>query len=218
MEQSYYDLHVHSFLSDGVLGPGELARRAESLGVSGMIYCDHVDEVTLEPILKQLIEGIEGLRKNRKIALKVGCELTHVTPQAIPELARRARKLGAEFVAVHGETIVEPVAPGTNRAAASCSDVDLLAHPGFVQEDELQLAIDNQVALEITARRGHSLTNGYLVACGANYPVRLVICTDTHLPTDLIGPQRALEIVRAAGHQSPELVLEANKQLFMEAG
>ena len=52
------------------------------------------------------------------VELLVGVELTHVAPTNIDRLAREAKALGAEVVVVHGETIVEPVAPGTNKSAA----------------------------------------------------------------------------------------------------
>ncbi len=38
-----------------------------------------------------------------------------VAPRYIPEVARRARRAGAEIVLVHGETLAEPVPPGTVR-------------------------------------------------------------------------------------------------------
>ncbi len=44
-------------------------------------------------------------------------------------MVRLSKELGAEIVVVHGETSVEPVAPGTNNASVELSDVDILAHP-----------------------------------------------------------------------------------------
>jgi len=46
-------------------------------------------------------------------------------------MVRKARRLGAELVVVHGETLVEPVPPGTNRRAIEAG-ADILAHPGLI--------------------------------------------------------------------------------------
>ena len=67
----------------------------------------------------------------------------------------------ADLVVVHGETMAEPVVKGTNRAAVDCEFVDVLAHPGFITLDEARIATANGVHLELTSRRGHSLTNGH---------------------------------------------------------
>ena len=64
---------------------------------------------------------------------------------------------------VHGETPVEPVPAGTNHAAINAG-VDLLAHPGIIAEEDVKLAAAKGVALEITARKGHSLGNGRVAA------------------------------------------------------
>ena len=65
-----------------------------------------------------------------------GVEITHTPKEDIDLLAREARALGAKVVNVHGETIVEPVEPGTNRAAVSSRHVNILAHPGLITPDE----------------------------------------------------------------------------------
>jgi len=53
-------------------------------------------------------------------------------PKLFPKLARKAKKLGAQIIVVHGETLVEPVIKGTNWSAVNCPDVDVLAHPGLI--------------------------------------------------------------------------------------
>ena len=93
------------------------------------------------------------------LLLRPPLELTHLPPEVIPQAAYRARELGAELVVVHGETPVEPVPPGTNRAAIASSFVDVLAHPGLLTPDDAERAKRNDVFVEITSRRGHSLTS-----------------------------------------------------------
>jgi len=209
-----FDCHTHSFLSDGELGPGELALRAEEKGLSGLAITDHVDSVTVEQIVGPLADHVEELRAHRSIDLLVGCEITHTPPPLIGEVASRARKRGAEIVLVHGETPVEPVAPGTNLAAAEAPEVDVLAHPGLIEDELIQRAAQNGVALEISARRGHSLANGHLVRRTRDVDVEVIVNTDAHAPADLITPAFARTVVRGAGHPEPGSVLRSNERLF----
>ena len=71
-------------------------------------------------------------------------------PEFIPELIKECRKIGAEIVVVHGETIVEPVAEGTNLSAI-LGGADILAHPGLIKEEEVKLAGEKGIFLEISA-------------------------------------------------------------------
>ncbi len=213
-----YDCHTHTFFSDGELGPAELIRRAEVLGLEGIAITDHVDSITLAPYLEKMLAGIDEIRENVGIEVLVGCELTHVPPSQISALIDRARSLGAEIIGVHGESPVEPVAEGTNRAALETPELNFLAHPGFIMEKELELAARNDIYLEITARGGHSLTNGYLVSRASEKNIEnLIVSTDAHAPSDLIDHQTALQVVKGAGYSRPEEILKNNEKLFMEA-
>jgi len=106
--------------------------------------------------------------------------------------------LGAKLIVMHGETIAEPVAPGTNRAAIE-SRVDILAHPGLISEEEVEMAKKNSVYLEITSRKGHSLTNGWVAKISKKIGAKLIINTDTHSPDDLIDDDEAKRIILGAG-------------------
>ncbi|SVC01854.1 uncharacterized protein METZ01_LOCUS254708, partial [marine metagenome] len=46
-----YDFHTHTFLSDGVLSPIELIRRAIAIGYKTMAITDHVGPGNLEFVL-----------------------------------------------------------------------------------------------------------------------------------------------------------------------
>lgn len=193
------DLHTHSFFSDGVLLPSEMLRRVETLGYGALAITDHADASNLDDILARLlrfrVDGLAGF----SVAFIPGVELTHVPPVQIPMLARRARRLGARMIVVHGETPVEPVAAGTNRAAVQCPDVDILAHPGFITPEEAGQAASNGVALEITARGGHCLTNGHVAQVARAAGARLLVNTDTHTPADMIDQARAHRVALGAG-------------------
>jgi histidinol phosphatase-like PHP family hydrolase len=99
---------------------------------------------------------------------------------------------------VHGETIVEPVAPGTNRAAIE-ANADILAHPGLISEEDLLFAKEKGVTLEITARKGHSLSNGYVAKEAIRFGIPLCINTDAHSPSDFITRDMARTILLASG-------------------
>ena len=196
------DLHTHTTFSDGELIPSELVRRAEVLGYTAIGITDHVDFTNIEHVLG-CVRKAKYLEEVLDIRILPGVELTHVPPQKIAPLAVMARRLGAELVVVHGETPVEPVRPGTNRAALEAG-VDILAHPGFITLEEAELAKANDVCLEITARSGHNITNGHVVRMALQAKAKMVVDTDTHSPEDLIDSERAVQIAVGAGLSQAE--------------
>jgi putative hydrolase len=115
-------------------------------------------------------------------------------------------------VVVHGETLVEPVPPGTNLASVECGDVDILAHPGLLTKKQALLARENGVFLEVTSRRGHCLGNGNTVMLAREAGAKLLINSDTHSPRDLHTESFAKSIGLGAGLTPVELavVLERN--------
>ncbi|MFH1823874.1 MAG: histidinol phosphate phosphatase domain-containing protein [Candidatus Firestonebacteria bacterium] len=201
-------LHMHSLLSDGGLIPSELARRAEIKGYRYLGITDHVDDSNIEDIALKTIKVCEEINKFFKIKVIPGVEITHVFPKHIPVLAKEARNMGIKLIIVHGETIVEPVIPGTNLAALN-SDIDLLAHPGFITKKEVELAKKKGIMLELTTRPGHSLTNGYVAKIALEAGVNLVLNTDAHSPDDLVTYNFTVKVARGAG-----LSLHQIKKLF----
>ncbi len=199
MQPSRIDLHTHTFFSDGELLPSELLRRAVMLGFAAIAISDHGDASNLEELLNRLKGFLREQGNDYPLVVIPSVELTHVPPARIAPLARRAKELGAGLVVVHGETVVEPVASGTNRAAVECRDVDILAHPGLITLEEARLAMENGVHLELSARRGHSLTNGHVARTAIAAGARLVVNTDSHSPDDLMDQAMAQIIARGAG-------------------
>ena len=192
------DFHTHTLFSDGELVPSELLRRAENVGCRAIAITDHGDSSNLDNIIPNIVKVCKEISGQWKIKAIPGIELTHVPPKLIPGLERDARKLGARLVIVHGETITEPVFRGTNRAALE-SNIDILAHPGLISEDEVRLARANNIYLEISARKGHSLTNGHVARLAMKIGTKLVINSDAHAPGDLINLDFARCIATGAG-------------------
>lgn len=106
---------------------------------------------------------------------------------------------------MHGETIVEPVIEGTNWKAVNCPEVDILAHPGLITVEEAEMARENNVALELTSRRGHCLGNGHVAKVALEARADLVVNTDTHLPDDLISYETAYKVALGAGLPENEI-------------
>jgi histidinol phosphatase-like PHP family hydrolase len=191
------DLHTHTVFSDGELIPSELVRRAEMKGCRALGITDHVDFTNVEFVIRQ-VSKVKELEDVLEMRILAGVELTHVPPAKMEKLAILARRLGADLVIVHGETPAEPVAPGTNRMALEIG-ADILAHPGFISPEEADLARDNGVCLELTARRGHNITNGHVARLAQEAGAKIVVDTDAHSPDDLIDRYRAIEIAMGAG-------------------
>ncbi|HUL61464.1 MAG TPA: histidinol phosphate phosphatase domain-containing protein [Methanocella sp.] len=197
------DLHTHTIFSDGELLPSEQCRRAKVIGYEAIALTDHADYTNLETLIAAArMAGY--LEESYGLAVLPGVELTHVPPGHIAAMARKAKQLGAEVVVVHGETPVEPVAPGTNVAAAACKDVDILAHPGFITPEVARTARKNGIFLEITARCGHNMTNGYVARVARDEDVLLVVDSDAHGPDDLISGERARAVALGAGLNDAE--------------
>lgn len=203
-ENKRVDLHTHSFFSDGALLPSEMLRRVEVLGYGALAITDHADGSNLENLIAQLTQFSHQDAHGFDVTFIPGVELTHVPPAQIPKLARRARRLGALLVVVHGESPVEPVAPGTNRAAVECTDVDILAHPGFITDEEAALAAANGITLELTARGGHNITNGHVARIARSAGAKLVVNTDAHAPSDFLDQARAYRVALGAGLTNDE--------------
>jgi histidinol phosphatase-like PHP family hydrolase len=107
--------------------------------------------------------------------------------------------MGVQIVVVHGETIVETVEQGTNKAAMQSPYVDILAHPGLITVEEAALAKRNGVFIEISARKGHSLTNGHIASIARATGARLLLSSDAHSTQDLLSSGLAIAILRGAG-------------------
>ncbi|WP_028575679.1 histidinol phosphate phosphatase domain-containing protein [Desulfonatronovibrio hydrogenovorans] len=197
------DLHMHTVYSDGELIPAELARRAKVAGYRAVAFTDHADHSNVEHILAGMLKMVHDYSLYAEIDILAGVELTHVPPALIPDMTARARQLGAQIVIVHGETIVEPVAPGTNHAAIMAG-VDILAHPGLITPQDVELAAEKNVCLEITTRKGHSLTNGHVTSLARKHQARLVINNDAHSPGDLVDRDMRRNIALGAGMSEDE--------------
>jgi histidinol phosphatase-like PHP family hydrolase len=197
------EFHTHTILSDGALLPSELIRRAYVADLEAIAITDHVDFSNIDSVIRATKRAAEG---SSAVEVLVGAEITHVVPEKIPKLVQKAKALGAQLIIVHGETIAEPVAPGTNKAAAALADVNIIAHPGFVSQEDSELARQNGIYLELTARCGHNVTNGHVAKVAA----KMLVNTDCH-GIELIGTADAIRIARGAGLSEEEAQRATNQ-------
>ena len=223
--EGFYDFHTHTVFSDGGMIPAGLMQRALVRGCLGLAITDHVDSSNLEWAFENLLKFVEelgqewqpgivpggdgttaplntidskALAKNWHLPLIPGVELTSVPPRKISALAQKARSLGAKWIVVHGETIMEPVAPGTNRAAIEAR-VDLLSHPGLIIPQDAARAAELGVYLEITTHKGHGMANGWVAQRARESGARLLLNTDCHISADILDAKQRRAIALGAG-------------------
>lgn len=192
------DLHTHTFFSDGELLPSELIRRAHMAGYKALAITDHMDVSNIDLVIPRILAAIDAVAQFTDMKIIPGAEITHVPPEIVGELVVKARALGAKIVIVHGETVVEPVVEGTNRAGIEAG-ADIISHPGLITREDALKAKEKGVALEITSRKGHSLSNGHVAKTALEVGADLVINTDAHSPGDLITREHARILLRSAG-------------------
>ncbi len=213
-----YDFHTHTSLSDGDLSPIELVRRAVVNGYTAVALTDHASPGEMGRIISETAAVCALARAQWDILAIPGIELTHIPAGAIAEAAARAKEMGAWLVVVHGETIVEPVEKGTNLAALRSPHVDILAHPGLLSPEEAELAVTNNIFLEISARKGHCLTNGHVASLAGRTGARLLLNSDAHRPDDLLTTSLAKATATGAGLDSAavQAILNTNPQELLK--
>ena len=89
-----FDFHTHTFLSDGVLSPIELIRRARAVGYEVMAITDHVGYGNVEYVVKTLVTDCHAASQRWDILALPGVEITHVPKEDIDAVARDAKRLG----------------------------------------------------------------------------------------------------------------------------
>jgi len=79
------------------------------------------------------------------------------------------------------------------------ADIDVLSHPGLITMEDAQLAAKRGICLELSARKGHSLSNGHVARTALAAGAKLVVNSDAHSPSDLVPLELARKVVLGAG-------------------
>ena len=199
-----YNLHCHSLLSDGVLLPSEIAMRYMQAGYKAIAITDHVDYSNIKSTVKAILEFTRQWPRDSQIQVLSGIELTHLPIEQFKPLAAFARKQGIEVIIAHGETPVEPVVQGTNRACLEAA-IDILAHPGRISDEDVQLAQKKGIFLELTSRQGHCETNAHVARAALKFAAKLILNNDSHTPEDIISPDELRKLGLSAGLSQPDI-------------
>ncbi|MBP2172424.1 histidinol phosphate phosphatase domain-containing protein [Methanococcus voltae] len=200
-----HEFHTHTIYSDGELLPSELVRRAIALKHKTIALTDHGDISNYKELIQMGLETKKELKKYWDIEVIAGIELTHIPPKSIPKIAKKCKDEGVELVVVHGETLVEPVEEKTNYYSSLSEDVDILAHGGLIDDETGKNLKENDIYLEITSRKGHSLSNGHVLNVARKYNIPTVINTDSHAPSDLISFEFAEKVGFGCGMTQDEV-------------
>ncbi|MDD5155777.1 MAG: histidinol phosphate phosphatase domain-containing protein [Candidatus Omnitrophica bacterium] len=193
-----YDLHIHSLLSDGVLLPSGIAVRYMALGFKAIAITDHCDYSNVKANTAAILEFTAHWPNNSGIKVLPGIELTHLPVEQFSPLTKYCRRQGIKVIVAHGQTLAEPVIKNTNRAALE-ADIDILAHPGLISDEDARLAKKNNIFLEVTCRRGHKVTNVHVIEKALKAGAKLILNTDSHTPEDIISPQEMVKTARHSG-------------------
>ena len=217
MQGGRHDFHTHTILSDGQLLPIEAIRTAGALGYRAVAITEHIGAEDSAPLMDRLRKECEMGSEGFGITALWGVEITHVPPRFIPRVAEQARKAGARIILAHGETLVEPVARGTNIAALR-SDIDILAHPGLISRREAEVAAERGIFLELTSRQGHSYTNGHVARVGMAAGALLLLNSDSHAARDMIDQKMASKVALGAGLRAKDVerVLVENPRILLK--
>lgn len=199
------DFHTHTFFSDGELSPAEHIRRAAVAGYHAIGLTDHVDYSNYEHVFESVKKMTDMVPKSGWDIIAVpGVEFTHVPAALIGDLTQKARDFGIKLIIVHGETIAEPVEKGTNRAAIEAG-VTILAHPGLITKEDARLAAEKGVYLEITSKKGHSLTNGHVYKMAKKVGAKMVLDSDSHSDSDFLSPEYARAVLAGCGMNEEDI-------------
>ncbi len=209
-----FDFHTHTIFSDGELLPSELLRRYEEKNYKAVAITDHADTSNFEFVISSILRVCEDITRETEIIAIPGIEFTHVPPRMIEGLVKRARELGAKLIVLHGETPVEPVPEKTNFYGVRAG-IDILAHPGFLNEETVKTAVEMGVFLEISSRRGHSMANGHVLKLARNYGLPVVINSDAHSPSDIMDEEKWKKFVKGLGISEEELEIIQSNQVSL---
>jgi len=193
-----YNLHSHTLLSDGELLASEVAMRYLDKGYKVLAITDHADYSNIGFALKATVDFCKKWPKSFGITVLPGIELTHLPPEQFKPLALLARKQGAKIIVAHGETPMEPVNKNTNKLALA-ADINILAHPGLISDEDTLLAKERGIFLEITSRQGHAQANQHVASQAIKFGAKLILNSDSHSPEDIISPLELIQIGIAAG-------------------
>ena len=83
-----------------------------------------------------------------------------------------------------------------------------MAHPGNITVEDVVLAKQHEIYLELSARKGHKKGNKHVVEMAKTWGAKLLVNTDAHSEHDLITQAEAYVVAESAGLKN-EMILQA---------
>ena len=99
--------------------------------------------------------------------------------------------------------------------------VDIIGHPGLITKEEAEIALKNDIYLEISARKGHCLGNGHVANIAREVGNKLLVDTDTHAPGDIITFDKSYEVALGAGlshDEAMKAIVDNPRELLKSKG
>lgn len=195
------DFHIHISASPSLppagLLAGEALRFAALNGYRAVGLILRSGELTIPP-LARLAGDIRRLSLHANIEAVLGVELVQIPPALLPLAVENARAAGAGLVLAHGETLLESVEEGTNFAAIEAG-VDILAHPGLIDEQAAARAAERGVALELSCAPRHAFANAHIIGMAERFGCALVPGSSATGPRDILPPSLRKRLYQGAG-------------------
>ncbi|GAI09129.1 unnamed protein product, partial [marine sediment metagenome] len=87
-----------------------------------------------------------------------------------------------------------------------------------ISQEEVSIAEKRGIYLEISTRKGHSLTNGWVAKLAEETGAKLILNSDAHSPDDFISTEQARKTLQGAGLslKAREKVIRNSEELLKE--
>ncbi len=172
------DFNVEVSFSGVGLLPAEAIRLGYNAGFKALGLVIRSDQCSYHYELPKLLSITKEASLYGGIDVIVGVKFVYVPSALLFDAIVNARDLGAQIVLVEGEGGINFLSHfstvGTNFSAIRAG-VDILTCPGLLSFEDAQLASENNVAIELTARSPYSLFNGYVSRVAKKHNVCLTI-------------------------------------------
>ncbi|MBU3897211.1 MAG: hypothetical protein KJ697_04790 [Nanoarchaeota archaeon] len=222
----FYDLEIHSNLSDGENTIAEIAKFAEHLGYSGIAICDKFESLEKLRHLKEQISKIETA-----VEIYTGVKIYVEDPAELRKIIDKIREEVEIIIVAGGKYAI-------NRAACENPKVDILAHPEADRFDNgldevcLNEARKNNVAIQINFseilykyRRSRSVTIGNMIKNARickELKVPIIVCSGARSIWDMRDPRKLVATANVIGLELensftcvslvPQQLIENNKK------
>ena len=200
------DLHINICASpvsqSSGLQIGEALHFAALNGYRAVALVLQLGDLAIPP-LKELRDSINTLSLHADMDAVLAVELMHLPPALLPAAVDKAREAGAALVMVHGETLTESVAEGTNFAAIEAG-ADILCNAGLIDDQAAAYAAEKGVALELSCAPRHAFANAHILNMARKHGCTLVAGSCASAAKEIVHPALRSLLYKGAGLSAEE--------------